>query len=543
MLDFCRRYISGRLFWAYLGVALLSSLLSLVGPFLSGDVVNLLAYGGDHVFGPAICCCIGVACTLGLRSLLTYCSDMLYIDLQSHAGFSLNAETLEHVKKLPQSFFRGFDSAYLTQQINHDSNDLVIFVINSAVQVTSNALSLSIVFVVLACLNLRLCLVCFALAIVGAALYLFSRDKLFSKSYDVQEQSAKFFSALQDQLDMAQFIRRHALFEQFRSRLTSSFDKLYPVVKENQATGSRFTLINSLAAAVAHGCLLMVGTVEVLNGRLSPGYLVTAIGYYSTLSGAIQFLLSWGKEYQTNRVCYERLKKIWDLPEEEDGGCVPDAIGRISFTSVVLRYPGADRCSLRLGDCTFERGFLYGVAGPNGSGKSSMLSVLLGLYPEDTKGSIRYNDNLLHEINRCELRKKRMGVTEQEPPILNMTIRDNLTLLGGEVNEEELRRLIDSLGLRTLISSSANGLDTVIEDGGDGVSGGEKQKIAIVRQLVKNPDVMLFDEPTSALDAESKRGLIGLLEEKKSEHIIIVVTHDRELLEACDEVIEMPGER
>lgn len=136
-----------------------------------------------------------------------------------------------------------------------------------------------------------------------------------------------------------------------------------------------------------------------------------------------------------------------------------------------------------------------------------------------------------------------MGVTEQEPPILNMTIRDNLTLLGGEVNEEELRRLIDSLGLQTLISSSANGLDTVIEDGGDGVSGGEKQKIAIVRQLVKNPDVMLFDEPTSALDAESKRGLIGILEEKKSEHIIIVVTHDRELLEACDEVIEMPGER
>lgn len=103
--------------------------------------------------------------------------------------------------------------------------------------------------------------------------------------------------------------------------------------------------------------------------RTHPGYLVTAIGYYSTLSGAIQFLLSWGKEYQTNRVCYERLKKIWDLPEEEDGGCVPDAIGRISFTSVVLRYPGADRCSLRLGDCTFERGFLYGVAGPNGSGK------------------------------------------------------------------------------------------------------------------------------------------------------------------------------
>ena len=159
MLDFCRRYISGRLFWAYLGVALLSSLLSLVGPFLSGDVVNLLAYGGDHVFGPAISYCIGVACTLGLRSLAHLLFRYALYRFAIACGFSLNAETLEHVKKLPQSFFRGFDSAYLTQQINHDSNDLVIFVINSAVQVTSNALSLSIVFVVLACLNLRLCLV------------------------------------------------------------------------------------------------------------------------------------------------------------------------------------------------------------------------------------------------------------------------------------------------------------------------------------------------------------------------------------------------
>ena len=106
---------------------------------------------------------------------------------------------------------------------------------------------------------------------------------------------------------------------------------------------------------------------------------------------------------------------------------------------------------------------------------------------------------------------------------------------------DKLNRMLAILGLDEMIASVENGAAAMLDGGKGGVSGGEKQKIAIVRQLLKSPDVMLFDEPTSALDAKSRGALIKLLHEIKRDHIVIVVTHDEEMLAACDEVISMPG--
>ena len=106
---------------------------------------------------------------------------MLYINLQSHAGFGLNADTLEHVKHLPQAFFEGFNASYYNQQINHDANDLVIFVINSVVGVSSNVITLLSALFVLGSLNIKLSVVCLVLAAASAAFYAVSRARLLER--------------------------------------------------------------------------------------------------------------------------------------------------------------------------------------------------------------------------------------------------------------------------------------------------------------------------------------------------------------------------
>ena len=147
--------------------------------------------------------------------------------------------------------------------------------------------------------------------------------------------------------------------------------------------------------------------------------------------------------------------------------------------------------------------------------------MILGLYPDNTEGAVLYNGVSQRRIDRYALRRCRVGITEQEPPIVGGTILDNLTLLSDDFEADKLNRML----------ASKKG----------GVSGGEKQNIAIVRQMLKSPDVMLFLESTSALDAKSRSALIKLLHEVKRDHIVIVVTHDEEMLAACDEVIPMPG--
>lgn len=167
--------------------------------------------------------------------------------------------------------------------------------------------------------------------------------------------------------------------------------------------------------------------------------------------------------------------------------------------------------------------------------------MLLGLYPDNTEGAVLYNGVSQRRIDRYALRRCRVGITEQEPPIVGGTILDNLTLLSDDFEADKLNRMLAILGLDKMIAAAENGAAAMLGSKKGGVSGGEKQNIAIVRQMLKSPDVMLFLESTSALDAKSRSALIKLLHEVKRDHIVIVVTHDEEMLAACDEVIPMPG--
>lgn len=164
MLNLCRKYILGGRFYAYLVVTVLVGLLALAGPFLTGIVVNRLAMPASADLAAVLVCCLILVAVQAVRAGLVYCSEMLYINLQSHAGFGLNADTLEHVKHLPQAFFEGFNASYYNQQINHDANDLVIFVINSVVGVSSNVITLLSALFVLGSLNIKLSVVCLVLA-------------------------------------------------------------------------------------------------------------------------------------------------------------------------------------------------------------------------------------------------------------------------------------------------------------------------------------------------------------------------------------------
>lgn len=138
-------------------------------------------------------------------------------------------------------------------------------------------------------------------------------------------------------------------------------------------------------------------------------------------------------------------------------------------------------------------------------------------------------------LDICSLRKKAIGFSEQETILLADTVKNNLELFNK--NDKNLNEYIEQLDLLAYIRQLDNGIRSIINTQQNNISGGEKQKISIIRQLLQNPDVMLFDEPTSALEINSKANLMKILREIKKNKIVIIVTHDRMLYNNSEETI------
>ena len=192
-------------------------------------------------------------------------------------------------------------------------------------------------------------------------------------------------------------------------------------------------------------------------------------------------------------------------------------------------------------NCFFKKGNIYGIVGENGKGKSTLLKIILGIYPVD--GEILINDKKQSSISMKNARKNLIGITEQEPILLSDSLKYNIFLdknTSQSMSEAEI--LMNGFGLNKYVSDINSGKDVSVNDSNSNLSGGEKQKIAIIRQLMQCPDVMLFDEPTSALDKESRVFFIEYLKKIKKNHIIVIVSHDNNLINQCDFTIDLNGE-
>lgn len=254
---------------------------------------------------------------------------------------------------------------------------------------------------------------------------------------------------------------------------------------------------------------------------------------------SVRYFFSLGKSVQETRVSYERLNGIMSMPVETVGKIELNKIETICTKSLSLSENNKTIVS-DLNVC-FETGHIYSICGFNGSGKSTFINLLIGLYVDEYKGDILINNLSLQEIDMYSLRRRNMGIFEQNPVLFEDTISYNMQLNQDELNAENIIQAIDILGLRDFLNNLPQGLDTFLYENASNISGGEKQKIALLRAIIKNPDVLLLDEPTSALDTITTKRLIEYLISIKEEKIIIVVSHNDEVSQIADKTIWLEG--
>jgi ATP-binding cassette subfamily C protein len=283
---------------------------------------------------------------------------------------------------------------------------------------------------------------------------------------------------------------------------------------------------------------LMAMCEEHIQKRMTIGELTIVMSYFSTTLSAVRYFFSLGKSVQSNRVCCDRLKRIFDVKEQTNGTERLDDIETIECSGLSFAY-GEEKVLDNLSR-TFRKGGIYAFVGENGSGKSTLINLLLGLFIDDYEGSIRYNGRDIKTIDMRTLRRELVGVSEQEPILLEETLRFNLTLDDdAELPLEAFSKLAAMINLDSYLESLPEGLDTVVREGAANLSGGEKQKLSIVRALLKNPKLLVLDEPTSALDKASGAHLVAYLQETCEDRIVFISTHDNALIDICSGVVSL----
>lgn len=499
-----------------------------------------------------------------LETGLSLVSRWLSASIGEGVIYRLRTQAFTHVQRMPLAFFTRTQTGSLISRLNTDvvgAQRAVTSVLQSLV-----ANSVSVVAVLSAMLALSWPISTAALLVIPLFLlparYLGRRlAQVHRTSMDV---NAEMSSMMSERFNVggAMLVKLYGRPDEESAEFAARAGRVRDIgVTRSVYSGMLFSvlgLITALATAMVYGA----GGLLVVHDTFEVGTLVALATLLTRLYGPVTALSNVQVDVMTALVSFERVFEVLDMKpsvaEPENPVDLPAGGLSVEFSNVSFRYPGAEATleSLELvpqpehsvstqvlSDITFtvQPGQMVALVGPSGAGKTTLTHLVSRLY-DPTEGTVRIGGVDLRQVRTQSLRDA-VGVVTQDTQLFHDTIRANLRYARPDATDEELIAAMRAAHLDALLETLPEGLDTVVGDRGYRLSGGEKQRLAIARLLLKSPSVVVLDEATAHLDSESEAAVQQALATALHGRTSLVIAHRLATVREADLILVLEDGR
>jgi len=546
-----------RILGVFLGLIVVDALIGVWNPLIYRQIIDSgIAKHNTHLIIALALLLAGLALADALLSL-----GQRYISSRVGEGliYDMREKVFGHVQEMPLAFFSRTQTGALISRLNNDVLGAQQAFTDTLSSVVSNLITVVLTVAVMAFLSWQITVV----ALLLLPLFLFPARRIGRRLQELTREAynlnAQMNNTMTERFNVSGallvklFGRPDIEHGQFAGRAARVRDIGVQTAMYGRVFFLSLILTSSLATALVYGW----GGVLAANHHFNVGTVVALAALLNRLYGPLTALSNVNVDVMTALVSFDRVFEVLDLPPliAEKPGAVAIRRGPVAveFEHVDFSYPTASEVSLAslesvavldqtpssqvLYDVSFrvEPGQLVALVGPSGAGKTTISHLVSRLY-DVRHGSVRLNGIDVRDATFASLRDS-IGVVTQDAHLFHETIRANLLYAKPDATEAELRAAIEGAQILSLIESLPDGLDTVVGDRGYRLSGGEKQRIALARLLLKAPDVVVLDEATAHLDSESEAAVQRALQTALRGRTSIVIAHRLSTVRGADQLL------
>ncbi|WP_076468246.1 ABC transporter ATP-binding protein [Micromonospora avicenniae] len=549
----------------FLITVVIAAVIGVATPLLAGDVIDAINRGGNEAGSLVIRLALIIGGLAIADALLSLAQRWYSARIGEGIILDLRTRVYDHVQRMPLQFFTRTQTGALVSRLNNDVLGAQRAFTSTLSGVVSNVIQLVLTAGVMFTLSWQIT----ALSLVLLPVFIIPARRVGRRLADITREAynldARMNATMTERFNVAGalLVKLFGQPDGEARRFAGRAERVRDIGIQSAMYSRTFFVAMLLVASLAQALTYGLGGWLAVNGNVSAGTVVTLALLLTRLYGPLTALSNVRVDVMSALVSFDRVFEVLDLrpaiEEKPEALPVPRDNGRVEFRDVRFRYPSAADISLasleevaaldrtisepvlRGVSFTAEPGQMVALVGPSGAGKST-LSMLIPRVYDVTDGQVLVGGVDVRDATLASLRDE-IGVVTQDSHLFHESIRENLRYAKPDATDDELWAALAGAQIADLVRSLPDGLETTVGERGYRFSGGEKQRIAIARLLLKAPSIVILDEATAHLDSESEAAVQRALSVALAGRTALVIAHRLSTVRDADQILVLDGGR
>ena len=523
-------------FFPFVFMLLASFFLSVISPYLNGVFLDFLTY--NHVIEEVLKFSVLIATVGILGAIMSYFANMATTKILTKTAFSLLFKLTTHIEHMKLRYIEKQNAAYVTQRIFNDVIQVTTFVISNFLTAILYLIQMVGIAILFLYINPLLLILVVILLIPYILLFCLMKEPLYESLKQKKEADNSIFGNLASQINNVFYTQLNSSFEQNDKTFRQEFSYYLPHVLKANRLSYLFSSTDSVISTIFQSLMVIFGGIQIIYGKMSIGEFLMINSYFSLMLKSVKYFANIYKSYQDASSSYSRVTEFLQTPEMSNGNMEITQIQTIDIDKLSYRFTSQNGELKLFNDLSYSmaKGNVYAIVGANGSGKSTLLKILAGLY--ESENAIYINNHPLFHINMDVVRQELYSIVPQKLLVPSGTVQSYLAETLAVPKQSVSATLEGSCELKSYAESIMLLLDNECKT----LSGGELRKLHLWLAVNKRSNVLFLDEPSTGLDEKSKEDLIDYLRGDPLHRIIVVMTHDSDMIKAADHILKINEE-